>query len=56
MFGNSIALFVQAFLTNAREKKMGNVKLEHSKSLRSDTRVSRQQLSKDLQVQTVQAR
>lgn len=52
VFGNSRALFVQAFLTNARgkKKKKGNVKSEHS------TRVSRQQLSKDLQVQTVQAR
>lgn len=35
---------------------MGNVKSEHSKSLRSDTKVSRQQHSEDLQVQTVQAR
>lgn len=57
VFGNSRTLFVQAFLTNEKKKKnkSGNVKSEHSKSLRSDARVSRQPLSEDLQVQTVQA-
>lgn len=47
VFGNSRALFAEAFLANARENKMGNMKSEHS------TRVSRQQLCKDLQVQTI---
>lgn len=44
------------FFLQFQNKKRANVKSEHRESLRSDTKVSRQQHSEDLQVQTVQAR